>query len=65
MDRVAFFVAPRLYGAGGTPAFGPLDESWWGGLRGFENGSWTEIGGDGLFEAEVLTSDSEAVEETS
>ncbi len=57
VDRVAFFVAPRLYGAGGTPAFGPLDESWWGGLRGFENGSWTEIGGDGLFEADVLTSD--------
>ncbi len=57
VDRVAFFVTPRLYGAGGTPAFGPLDESWWGGLRGFENGSWTEIGGDGLFEADVLTPD--------
>jgi diaminohydroxyphosphoribosylaminopyrimidine deaminase/5-amino-6-(5-phosphoribosylamino)uracil reductase len=57
VDRVAFFVAPRLYGAGGTPAFGPLDESWWTGLRGFENRRWTEIGGDGLFEADVINSE--------
>ncbi len=61
VDRVAFFVAPRLYGAGGTPAFGSLDESWWSGLRGFENGRWTEIGGDGLFEADVVGSDTEPV----
>jgi len=59
VDRVAFFVAPRLYGAGGTPAFGPLNDSWWNGLSGFENGRWTEIGGDGLFEADVITSDVE------
>jgi diaminohydroxyphosphoribosylaminopyrimidine deaminase/5-amino-6-(5-phosphoribosylamino)uracil reductase len=59
VDRVAFFVAPRLYGTGGTPAFGPLNDSWWNGLSGFENGRWTEIGGDGLFEADVITSDVE------
>ncbi len=65
VDRVAFFVAPRLYGAGGTPAFGTLGESWWGGQMGFENGRWTDIGGDGLFEADVITSDSEPSEERS
>ena len=59
VDRVAFFLAPRLYGAGGTAAFGPLDESWWDGLTGFANGRWTEIGGDILFEADVTTSDAE------
>jgi len=59
VDRVAFFVAPRLYGAGGTPAFGALHESWWDGLGGFRNGRWTDIGGDGLFEADVVTSDAE------
>jgi len=59
VDRVAFFLAPRLYGTGGTPAFGPLNDSWWNGLSGFENGRWTEIGGDGLFEADVISSDAD------
>ncbi|MCK5597678.1 MAG: hypothetical protein KAJ04_09540, partial [Candidatus Eisenbacteria sp.] len=65
VDRVAFFVAPRLYGDAGVPALGSLDESWWSGRTRFVNGRWTEIGGDCLFEAEVAVSNSEAVEESS
>jgi diaminohydroxyphosphoribosylaminopyrimidine deaminase / 5-amino-6-(5-phosphoribosylamino)uracil reductase len=56
VDRVAFFVAPRLYGAGGLPAFaelGPAGGSTNGQLR-FENASWRQIGGDYLFEADLV-----------
>ena len=63
VDRVAFFVAPRLYGAAGLPALASLDERWWGGSSRFVGGKWTEIGGDCLFEADVLTADPEAAEE--
>ncbi|MFH1690102.1 MAG: bifunctional diaminohydroxyphosphoribosylaminopyrimidine deaminase/5-amino-6-(5-phosphoribosylamino)uracil reductase RibD [Candidatus Eisenbacteria bacterium] len=63
VDRVAFFVAPRLYGAAGLPALASLDERWWGGGSRFVGGRWTEIGGDCLFEADVLTADPEAAEE--
>ena len=65
VDRVAFFVAARLYGDAGVPAFGSLGESWWGGRTRFVDGKWTEIGGDCLFEAEVAVSGSEVVEESS
>lgn len=57
VDRVAFFVTPRLYGAGGVPALGALDNSWWGERSRLTQARWTEIGGDCLFEAEVAASD--------
>ncbi|MCK4408926.1 MAG: bifunctional diaminohydroxyphosphoribosylaminopyrimidine deaminase/5-amino-6-(5-phosphoribosylamino)uracil reductase RibD [Candidatus Eisenbacteria sp.] len=53
VDRVAFFVTPRLYGAAGVPALGALDNSWWGEHSRLTQVRWTEIGGDCLFEAEV------------
>jgi len=57
VDRVAFFVTPRLYGAGGVPALGALDDSWWGDRSRLTQARWTEIGGDCLFEADVVPSD--------
>ena len=52
VDRVAFFMAPVLYGAGGADAFGSLERP----LRErevFVDAEWTEVGGDMLFEAAV------------
>jgi len=63
VDRVAFFVTPRLYGAAGVPALGALDDSWWSGRSRLLNGGWTEIGGDCLFEAEVVASDGRSTPE--
>ena len=57
VDRVAFFVTPRLYGAAGVPALGVLDGSWWSERNRLTQVSWTEIGGDCLCEAEVIGSD--------
>ena len=57
VDRVAFFVTPRLYGAGGLPALGALDDSWWSERGRLTQVRWTEIGSDCLFEAEVIASD--------
>ena len=57
VDRVAFFMTPRLYGAAGVPSLGVLDDRWWSGRSRLANGRWTEIGGDCLFEADVVASD--------
>jgi len=54
VDRVAFFVAPRLYGADGRPALPPLGGGWWEHGASFDNPSWTEVGGDCLFQADVV-----------
>ncbi len=61
VDRVAFFVTPKLYGGTGVPALGALDDSWWSECSRLVNGTWTEIGGDCLFEAEVFASGGEPV----
>ncbi len=61
VDRVAFFVTPKLYGGGGVPALGTLDDSWWSERSRLVNGTWTEIGGDCLFESDVFASDGEPV----
>jgi len=53
VDRVAFFVAPKVYGSGGLPAFGGLEGSWWSSAEAFENARWTSVGGDALFLADV------------
>jgi diaminohydroxyphosphoribosylaminopyrimidine deaminase/5-amino-6-(5-phosphoribosylamino)uracil reductase len=63
VDRVAFFVAPRVYGAGGVPALGELDPRWWKAGRTMARGRWTTIGDDCLFEAEVTDADPNAGEE--
>ena len=65
VDRVAFFVTPRLYGAAGMPALGALDDSWWSERSRLIGGGWTEIGGDCLFQAEVATSEQRSVPEES
>ena len=57
VDRVAFFVTARLYGAAGMPALGALDDSWWSERSRLTQVRWTEIDGDCLFEAEVIASD--------
>ncbi len=54
VDRVAFFLAPRLYGAGGTRALSALDPAWWDGRDRFTGVRWSEVGGDCLFEASVV-----------
>jgi diaminohydroxyphosphoribosylaminopyrimidine deaminase/5-amino-6-(5-phosphoribosylamino)uracil reductase len=53
VDRVAFFIAPKLYGSGGRPALPELGTEWWGRDSTFEHCSWREIGSDCLFEADV------------
>lgn len=55
VDRLAVFVAPRLHGAGGLGALDALGSEWWGRAGRFANASWTPVGDDVLFEADVLT----------
>jgi diaminohydroxyphosphoribosylaminopyrimidine deaminase/5-amino-6-(5-phosphoribosylamino)uracil reductase len=54
VDRVAFFVAPIIFGAGGLSAFGDLGRGRWLGRADFSGVKWTETDEDLLFEAEVL-----------
>ncbi len=63
VDRVAFFVAPRLYGTAGLPALASLGGSWCGEPSRFAGGRWTEVGGDCLFEADVLAAEAEPTTE--
>jgi diaminohydroxyphosphoribosylaminopyrimidine deaminase/5-amino-6-(5-phosphoribosylamino)uracil reductase len=63
VDRVAFFVAPRLYGADGTPALPALDGHFWNGTLRFANSTWTVIGDDCLFEADVAAAKTNRGEE--
>ena len=66
VDRVAFFVTPRLYGTAGVSALGALDGSWWSERSRLNNVRWTEIGDDCLFEADVVASEQRnATEESS
>jgi len=53
VDRVAFFIAPRIYGSSGVPSFGLLDESWWADGDRFVDPSWRTVGRDAVFEADV------------
>jgi diaminohydroxyphosphoribosylaminopyrimidine deaminase/5-amino-6-(5-phosphoribosylamino)uracil reductase len=62
VDRVAFFVAPRLYGADGAEALPTLDGRWWRGGARFARATWTAIGDDCLFEADVLAADDSSEE---
>ena len=57
VDRVAVFIAARFYGSEGTAALPALGEQWWARGAAFENCSWTEIGGDCLFRADVAPRD--------
>jgi diaminohydroxyphosphoribosylaminopyrimidine deaminase/5-amino-6-(5-phosphoribosylamino)uracil reductase len=65
VDRVAFFIAPRLYGAGGVCGTGVLGPDWWGNGRRFRNPTWKGVGEDCVFEADVVreTAAENAVEE--
>ncbi len=63
VDRVAFFVAPRVYGAGGVPALGEFGDRWWRSGRALSGGRWTTVGGDCLFEADVKDEEPEPGEE--
>jgi diaminohydroxyphosphoribosylaminopyrimidine deaminase/5-amino-6-(5-phosphoribosylamino)uracil reductase len=59
-DRVAFFVAPRIFGPECVPAFSGLDDDWWVGSRRLSDVSWTGINGDVLLEANVVTGDDDS-----
>ena len=52
LDRVAFFIAPVLYGDGGVAAFRELGARWHE-RDVFDEASWSDVGGDLLFEARV------------
>lgn len=54
VDRVAFFIAPAVFGASGVSAFGDLGRDGWLGRSDFDSIRWSEIDGDLLFEASVL-----------
>jgi diaminohydroxyphosphoribosylaminopyrimidine deaminase/5-amino-6-(5-phosphoribosylamino)uracil reductase len=54
VDRLAVFVAPRLHGSGGLGALDILGREWWGTAGRFASASWTPVGDDVLFEADVL-----------
>jgi diaminohydroxyphosphoribosylaminopyrimidine deaminase/5-amino-6-(5-phosphoribosylamino)uracil reductase len=62
VDRVAFFIAPRLYGAAGVPALQSLGEACRGRGPALTNTSWTRIGSDCLFEADVAAPDGDMEE---
>jgi diaminohydroxyphosphoribosylaminopyrimidine deaminase/5-amino-6-(5-phosphoribosylamino)uracil reductase len=57
VDRVAFFIAPRIYGSGGTEALAELRPEWSSGRWRLESASWREAGRDLLFEADVAYAD--------
>ena len=57
VDHVAFFIAPRLYGAAGVPALGELGDGWLNERSRLTKVRWTEVGGDCLFEADVVAPD--------
>jgi diaminohydroxyphosphoribosylaminopyrimidine deaminase/5-amino-6-(5-phosphoribosylamino)uracil reductase len=63
VDRVAFFVAPKLYGAEGAEALPPLDGRWWSEVPRFARATWTGIGDDCLFEADVVSANGDSEEE--
>ncbi|MFH1502968.1 MAG: bifunctional diaminohydroxyphosphoribosylaminopyrimidine deaminase/5-amino-6-(5-phosphoribosylamino)uracil reductase RibD [Candidatus Eisenbacteria bacterium] len=51
-DRAAFFVSPVLYGASGGEGLGELPSGFWT-REAFASPTWTVVGGDVLFEAEL------------
>jgi diaminohydroxyphosphoribosylaminopyrimidine deaminase/5-amino-6-(5-phosphoribosylamino)uracil reductase len=53
VDRVAFFIAPTLFGSDGIQAFGPLGRPWWTRSVGLADVRWTQVGCDLLLEARV------------
>jgi diaminohydroxyphosphoribosylaminopyrimidine deaminase/5-amino-6-(5-phosphoribosylamino)uracil reductase len=63
VDRVAFFVAPRLYGADGTEGLPTLDARWWNGQLRFARATWTVVGDDCLFGADVMAASADRGEE--
>ncbi len=56
-DRVAFFVAPKVYGPECVPAFSDLDGDWWVDSKRLSNVSWVAIKDDLLIEADVVAGD--------
>ncbi len=53
VDRIAFFVAPTVFGPGGLPAFERLGPGWWERSRRLRDVRWSETGRDRLLEARV------------
>ena len=53
VDRVAFFIAPRLYGTPSTPGLSSIGDGWLKRKFGFVDGTWTKVGDDCLYEATV------------
>lgn len=59
VDRLNVFVAPKLYGSEGLGAVERLGSEWWGEGHRFSAVSWTPVGEDVLFSADVVNATGE------